>query len=295
MSLTLSAHAKINLTLEALAKRDDGYHEIVSVIQTISLANTISFELGETLELRCNVPDLQSADNLVIKAAKLLSETTGCSKGASIKLTKEIPVAAGLGSGATDAAATLVGLNQLWGLNLPNERLIKLAATLGSDVAFFIYGGTVLASRRGEKVTQLPPSSELWIVVLKPPIEPFSNKTAQLYSQLNPSHFTSGQFTKRLIDHLDKGGSIDASLLFNVFEQVAFAFFPELSNYRSRFLVAGARNVHLAGAGPTLFALVPDKDQGKAILRNLKADGLEAYLVNTVETAPLATVRGKQC
>ena len=295
MSITLSAHAKINLTLEALAKRDDGYHGIVSVIQTIGLADTISFEPGETLELRCSVPELQSANNLVLKAAKLLGEVTSCSKGASIDLSKEIPVAAGLGTGATDAAATLVGLNQLWGLNLPNERLMGLAATLGSDVAFFIYGGTVLASGRGEKVTQLPPSSELWVVLLKPPIKPISNKTAQLYSQLNTSHFTSGQFTKRLIDHLDKGRSIDDSLLYNVFEQVAYDFFAELSDYRSRFLVAGAKNVHLAGAGPTLFALVPDKDRGKAILSNLKADGLEACLVRTAETAPLATVGGKQC
>jgi len=295
MSLTLPAYAKINLTLEALAKRADGYHEIVTVLQTVSLADTLTFEPGESLDLNCNIPSLQSADNLVLKAASLLKEETGCLKGASIRLTKGIPIASGLGSGATNAAATLVGLNRLWELNLPPQRLMKLAANLGSDAPFFLCGGTVLAKGRGEKVTPLPPAPELWIVLLRPAIEPVIGKTAQLYSQLNPSHFTSGQFTERLVDHLNEGESINTSLLFNVFEQVAFDFFPKLFDYRSRFLRAGAASVHLAGAGSTLFALVPEEAQGKAILSNLEADGLEAYLVSTVKVVSLDSVRDRQC
>ena len=295
MSLTLRAYAKINLTLEALVKRGDGYHEIVSVLQTISLADTLSFEVGESLALSCSVPSLQSADNLVFKASSLLREATGCNKGASIYLTNEIPAAAGLGAGATDAAATLVGLNRLWDLNLPVERLIELAAKLGSDVAFFLYGGTVLAKGRGERVTPIPLTPELWMVLLRPAIEPIPNKTAQLYSQLDTSHFTSGRFTERLVNRLYERGSINASLLFNVFEQVAFDFFPKLSDYRSRFLKAGAESVHVAGAGPTLFTLAADKAQGKAILSSLEADGLEAYLVHTVEATPLTFVRDRQC
>ncbi|GAG13405.1 unnamed protein product, partial [marine sediment metagenome] len=168
MSLTLPAYAKINLTLEALAKRADGYHEIVTVLQTVSLVDTLTFEPGESLDLSCNIPSLQSADNLVLKAASLLKEKTGCLKGASIRLTKGIPIAAGLGSGATDAAATLVGLNRLWELNLPPQRLMELAANLGSDAPFFLCGGTALAKGRGEKVTPLPPAPELWMVLLRP-------------------------------------------------------------------------------------------------------------------------------
>lgn len=286
MRLTLLAYAKINMTLEALARRTDGYHEIASVLQSISLADTLSFEPSETLDLRCNVLNLQSADNLVLKAAKLLREATGCSKGASIQLAKEIPVAAGLGSGAADAAATLIGLNRLWELNLPLHRLLELAPRLGSDTAFFLYGGTALATGRGDKVTPVPPIPQLWLVLLRPAIEPFPDKTAQLYSQLNASHFTSGQFTKRLVDNLHTGQVVSSSLLFNVFESVAFDFFPQLSRYRFRFLTAGAESVRLAGAGPTLFALVPDRAQGEAILNRLKGDGLEAYLVRTEEAVP---------
>ncbi|HUV52546.1 MAG TPA: 4-(cytidine 5'-diphospho)-2-C-methyl-D-erythritol kinase [Dehalococcoidia bacterium] len=283
MILTLSAYAKVNLTLEVLSKRTDGYHEIASVLQAISLADTLTFEPANTLEFQCDVKELQTPDNLVLKAVKLLKEDTDYKEGACINLTKKIPLAAGLGSGSTDAAATLIGLNKLWGLNLAHGKLLELAAKLGSDVPFFLYGGTALAEGRGEKVTPLPPATELQMVLLKPAIEPVANKTVQLYSRLNHSHFTSGQHTERLVTHLKHGGNIESSFLYNVFEQVAFDFFPRLSDYRSRLIKAGAREVHLAGSGPTLFALVSDKSQGEAVLKNLKSEGLEAYLVHTVK------------
>ncbi|HEY49624.1 MAG TPA: 4-(cytidine 5'-diphospho)-2-C-methyl-D-erythritol kinase [Dehalococcoidia bacterium] len=295
MSLILRAYAKINLTLEVLFKRDDGYHEIASVLQTISMGDTLTFEASDRLEPQSDIPDLRPDDNLVLQAARLLSESTGCIKGARISLIKEIPVAAGLGSGATDAAATLNGLNQLWELNLSTQRLVELAANLGSDVAFFLYGGTALARGRGETVTPLPPAPELWMVLLRPDIEPGPGKTAQLYSQLHAQNFTSGQFTQRLVDHLHEGGGISTSLLFNVFEQVAFTYFPGLSDYRTRFVGAGADSVHLAGAGPTLYTLVPGEAQGKTIVNNLAADELDAYLVHTVGASPSDAAHNKQC
>jgi len=282
MSLTIQAYAKINLTLEVLSKRPDDYHEISTILQTISLADTLTFEPGGSLDFRCDVPSLQSPDNLVLKAARLLRETTGSNKGALISLTKTIPVAAGLGSGATDAAATLVGLNRLWKLNIPLKKLTDLAARLGSDVAFFLYGGTALAKGRGEQITPLSPVPQLWLVLLKPPVEPVPSKTAQLYSQLNPSHFTSGQFTEKLVAHLNHGGKVEDSFLLNAFEQVAFDFFPRLSEYRSILLKAGARSVHLAGSGPALFTLAPDKARGEAILKRQEDEGQKAYLVHTV-------------
>jgi len=282
MSLTLQAHAKINLTLEVLAKRPAGYHEVASVLQTISLADTLTFESSGSLDFRCDVSSLKTPDNLVLKAARLLQETTGSNKGSIINLTKRIPIAAGLGSGSTDAAATLVGLNQLWELNLSLERLVGLASKLGSDVAFFLYGGTALAKGRGEQITLIPPAPELWLVLLKPALEPVPSKTAQLYSRLNSSHYTYGQHTQKLVAHLDHGGKVEDLFLFNVFEQVVFDFFPGLTEYRSSLLKAGARSVHLAGSGPALFTLVSDKARGQAILKRLENEGQKAYLVHTV-------------
>jgi len=295
MSLTLKAYAKINLTLEVLAKRADSYHEVASVLQTISLADTLTFESSGSLDFRCDVSSLKTPDNLVLKAARLLQETTGSNKGAIINLTKRIPIAAGLGSGSTDAAATLVGLNQLWELNLSLERLVGLASKLGSDVAFFLYGGTALAKGRGEEIALLPPAPELWLVLLKPAVKPVPNKTAQLYSRLNPSYFTSGQHTLKLVTHLNHGGNVDDSFLFNVFEQIAFEFFLMLSDYRSSLLKAGAKNVHLAGSGPALFDIVPDKTHGEAIIKRLENEGQKAYLVHTLNAAPLAIRGERQC
>ena len=284
MSLTLQAYAKVNLTLEVMSKRTDGYHEVASILQTISLADTITFESSRTIDFHCDVPSLQSPDNLVLKAAKLLQETTGCTKGAIIHLTKRIPIASGLGSGSTDAAATLVGLNNLWQLNISLQKLSALAAKLGSDVAFFIYGGTTIAKGRGEEILPLPPIPETWLVLLKPAIEPVPGKTPQLYSRLNPSHFTSGQHIQQMVAHLNHGGMIEAQFLFNVFEQVAFDFFPGLSDYSSTMLKSGARSIHLAGSGPVLFTIVPDKARGETILKRLDKEGLGAYLVHTIKS-----------
>jgi 4-diphosphocytidyl-2-C-methyl-D-erythritol kinase len=281
--ISLQAYAKINLTLEVLSKRPDGYHELSSVFQTISLSDTLTFEHSKALDFKCDVSELLTSDNLVPKAARLLQGTTGTSKGAIINLTKKIPIAAGLGSGSTDAAATLVGLNRLWGLNLPFPRLLELAAKLGSDVPFFLYGGTALAQGRGEILTPLPPAPDFWLVLIKPTIEPVPKKTAQLYSRLNPSHFTPGQHTQKLVTHLNHSGKIEGSFLFNVFEQVAFDFFPGLSGYRFLFIKAGARSVHLAGSGPSLFTIVPDKALGEAICNRLENEGLEAHLAQAVK------------
>lgn len=286
MSVTLSAHAKVNLTLEVLGKRPDGYHEIATVLQTISLADTVAMEEAETLELRCDVPGLRSNDNLVLKSARLLQRATGCRKGAVIDLVKRIPLAAGLGSGSTDAAAALAGLNRLWGLRLPVERLQEVAAEVGSDVPFFLHGGTAVAGGRGEKVTPLAPVGETWMVLLSPQFGAVGNKTAKMYSLLEPSHHTSGQLTQEFADNCALGGSVDPGRMFNVFENVAFDFFPGLSSYRSLLAEAGAECVHLAGSGPALFAPVRDRRVGQAVLNKLETGGYEAYLVRSVSGEP---------
>ena len=280
--LTLFAYAKINLTLEILGRRADGYHELMTVFQTIDLKDTLSFSEQPAISLECDCPDLKPPDNLAMKAAGLLEQAVGFSKGALISISKGVPLAAGLGGGASDAAATLRALNELWQLGLSREQLLQLASRLSSDAAFFLYGGTALGQGRGEKITPLPPLPISWVVLLKPPLDVPDNKTQRLYASLNPSHFTSGQFSQKMVELLNRGDEIPSSSFFNTFERVAFDAFPGLEEYWQRFLDLGADSVHLAGSGPTLFTLTGDKSHGKELYRSLSREGLEVYLVQTV-------------
>jgi len=280
--LTVFAYAKINLTLEVLGRRTDGYHQVATVLQEIDLKDTISFEEHRRISLDCDHPSLKSSQNLALQAARLLQEAAGSKKGASIFIKKGIPVTAGLGGGASDAAATLQALNQLWELGFSRHQLSELASRLGSDTAFFLYGGTALGEGRGEWITQLPPFPASWLVLIRPPVDFPPSKTEHLYASLNPSHFTEGRFTKRVVDLLHQGEELPPSSLFNAFERVAFTVFTGLEDYWQRFSALGADNIHLAGSGPTLFTLVRDKAQGEELYRSLRKEGLEAYLVQTM-------------
>lgn len=284
--ITLSAHAKVNLTLEVIAKRDDGYHEIASVLQTISLADELSFELASKVECVCHDAQIDGIELLrdsVLKTASLLRQETGCREGGIIMLDNlAVPRAAGLGSSASVPAAVLRGLNELWSLNLPLGKLARLASRIGSDTPFFIYGGTALVKGRGEQVTPLPSPSPTLLVLLKPAMDPVPGKTTRMYGMLNESHFRHGGLTDSLVRELQQGTALHFNMLCNTFESVAFDFFPQLGEYRKKFLDAGAKRVHLAGAGPTLFTLVPDRASGEALVSRLKNEGLEAYLVHTV-------------
>lgn len=279
--ITVAAPAKINLTLEVLAKRADGYHEIRSVIQTISLCDRLSFQLGKKIEYKSDLPDWVAEKSLVSKATHLLQEATGCSKGAIITVEKRIPLVGGLGGDSSDAAATLRGLNQLWQLALSREKLLELARQLGSDVAFFLDGGTALVEGRGETVTPLPTLRRMWLVLVIPAVPPLPEKTRQLYESLNASHYTDGGITRRLVSDITKGKEFAPNLLFNTFENVAFARFSELSVYREHMVKVGAPHVHLAGSGPTLFTLLKDKIQAEEVYLRLKQQGLESFLAET--------------
>src|SRR4030042_6669000 len=250
--LTCVAPAKINLVLEVLGKRDDGYHEIRSLVQTINLCDAISFEPASKVSFECTEPSLQTSDNLVVQAAELLRESSGYRKGAKIKLEKRIAWGAGLGGGSSDAAATLSALDRLWRLKLTTSDLIEPAARLGSDVPFFIYGGTALIEGRGERVMPLAAPMPGWLVLLLPPLPRMPGKTKQLYSHLNARHFTAGQFVYRAFKIWSQDRHLSPHLLLNVFDKVAFGAFPGLEDYWRRFEAAGAKDIHLAGSGPAL-------------------------------------------
>jgi len=303
--LKILAPAKLNLTLEVLAKRPDGFHEIRSVIQAINLGDSLRFRLSENIEFNCADPDWVPAESLVSKAVSLLQKTTGCSKGVTIEVDKRIPLVSGLSGDSSDAAAVLRGLNRLWGLGLSLPQLLELASQLGSDVAFFLYGGTAVVRGRGEVVTPLPPFPHMWVVLMLPPVPRMPGKTGRLYASLKPGHYTRGEITDRLVAMLT-GGSLEGRSpfktntspsplkergiegerlvhnLFNVLEDVAVDNFSGLGEYRQQFLKAGAQEVHLAGSGPALFTLVKDKAQAEKIYHNLQQQGLESYLTETL-------------
>ena len=281
-SLDLNAYAKVNLTLEALGRRDDGYHDVVSVIQTVDLHDALTFEPAHGLELACDVPELAGCDNLALRAARLLRNHSGVSDGARIAIAKRIPAAAGLGGGSGDAAATLVALNRLWRLDLSMGELSALAAQLGSDVPFLLRGGTAMVSGRGERVDPLPPADLEWFVIACPAIH-VPNKTASLYGRLSSANFTRGALTRRLAARIRGGGDVPPQFLFNVFDDVALDTFPGLRECWDAMHALGAREVHVAGSGPSLFAPVSSREVGSALqLLLTHQHGIEAHLVRTV-------------
>ena len=280
--LTILAPAKLNLTLEVLGEYQDDFHEIRSVIQTINLCDSLHFQLGQDMEFKSDMPDWIPMESLVSKTAALIRKTTGCTRGATIKVNKRIPWLSGLGGDSSDAAAVLRGLNKLWGLDLSLKELLELAAQLSSDACFFFYGGTALAEGRGEIVTSLPSLPHMWVVLMMPPVPRRPGKTKQLYASLQASHHTGGQITDELVTLLTRGGEVTSSSLFNVFDKVALDNFAGLGEYKEQFLKVGAQEVHLAGSGPALFTLVRDKNQAEKIYENLQKQGLTSYLSDTL-------------
>ena len=280
--LTVLAPTKLNLTLEVLGKRPDGYHEIRSVIQTISLCDVLSFELSEDVKISSNLSEWSPEKSLVAKAVSLLQKTTSAAKVVRIEITKNIPLVAGLGGDSSDAAATLRGLNELWELELDGNELTELATQLGSDVPFFLYGGTALMAGRGEIITPLPPVPRRYFVLVPPDIPPLPDKTKRLYASLKSGHYTKGEATEKLARVLRKGEGFDSSLLFNVFENVAFDVFPGLKEYCDTMLKAGLKNVYLAGSGPTLYTMAETEAEADGILEKLKRRGLKSYLAETL-------------
>jgi 4-diphosphocytidyl-2-C-methyl-D-erythritol kinase len=279
--LTIKAPAKINLTLEVLGKRPDGYHEIRSVIQTVSLYDTLRFETGGSVMIRSNMPGWSAEQSLVSKAVSLVQETTGYRAGVTIEVEKHIPLTAGLGGDSSDAAAVLRGLNEFWGLKMSPEKLFELAPRLGSDVAFFLFGGTALMAGRGEVITPMSPLSHHYVILVNPAVPHQPGKTAAMYAALKPEHYTDGKLTAQMVADITSGAGLNPARLFNTFENVAFTRGAKLTAYRSHIRKVGAPHVHLAGSGPAVFTLLKDQAPAEDLFSRLKDQGMEAYLAET--------------
>jgi 4-diphosphocytidyl-2-C-methyl-D-erythritol kinase len=275
--LTVYAPAKINLVLEVLGKNND-YHQISSIVQSIDLCDVLNFQLEEEIRFECTEPSLKQ-DNLVMQAAVLLKESTKYSLGARIELRKHIPWGVGLGGGSSDAAATLIALNELWRLGLPLSELVHLSSKLGSDVPFFIHKGTALVEGKGEQVTPLPSLPSTSFVLLVPPLPKMSNKTKQMYNHLRVADFTEGQFVEQALKSLKQGKTIQYDLMFNVFERISLDLFPKLDNYRKILKEEGAPRICLAGSGPCLFTFFSEAKEAGELFSRLQKRKLECYLV----------------
>jgi len=282
--LRITACAKVNLSLEVLGKRPDGFHEIRTVMQSISLVDELALEQAETLELECHPVELGGEGNLVMRAARMLQRVATRPLAARITLRKGIPPASGLGGASADAAAALVGLSELWGLSLPDPEMVALASSLGSDVPFFLHGGTAVALGRGEVIQPLPDVRRLWLVLLIPP-HGLAAKTAELYRLLRPEHWSSGERTLRLAESISRRGQVSEELMGNCFESVSDLAFPGLASCREAMLSAGAPAVHLSGAGPALFSLFPTEEEAAMVAGRLSSAGQRPLLAHTLSSA----------
>ncbi|MBN2076288.1 MAG: 4-(cytidine 5'-diphospho)-2-C-methyl-D-erythritol kinase [Dehalococcoidales bacterium] len=280
MKLTVKAPAKINLTLEVLSKRNDGYHEIRSVIQTIDLCDVIMIKDDDGTSFQSATKEWDAEKSLVSQALNLFRETTGFPKGIFITVEKNIPMMAGLGGDSSDAAAVLWGLNRFCETNLPHEELHRMAEQLGSDVPFFLYGGTALIEGKGEIVTPLPSVTEMCLVLAVPSIGILPGKTGRLFQSLSVNHYTDGEITRRFVDVLTSGEIIPP--LFNTFENTAYDVFPGLDVFKEHFLKLGAEKVHLAGSGPVLFTVVPDLAAAEDLYRQLEKQRMNPIISKTV-------------
>ncbi|NHM33487.1 4-(cytidine 5'-diphospho)-2-C-methyl-D-erythritol kinase [Neobacillus terrae] len=270
MKLLIKAPAKINLTLDVLHKRPDGYHEVEMVMTTIDLADRVELTLLESDQIKILshnrfVPDDQR--NLAYQAAQLLKERFGVKKGVTIAIEKNIPVAAGLAGGSSDAAAALRGLNKLWDLGLSMDELAALGSEIGSDVSFCVYGGTALASGRGEKIQELPAPPTCWVILAKPFI---GVSTADIYRRLDVANLQHPD-TKSMIQGIAENDYQEVCRnMGNVLEEVTLNLHHDVAQIKDQMKRFGADSVLMSGSGPTVFGLVQHDSRMHRIYNGLR-------------------------
>ncbi len=279
MRLVAEAFAKVNRSLVVLGKRPDGFHELDTVFQAVSLADRLSFEESSALTLAVDDPSVPAgAENLVLRAARALAETAGVKARAAIALEKRIPAGGGLGGGSADAAVTLLGLSALWELELPLDRLEEVGAALGSDVPFFLFGGTARGTGRGERITPLPDLPPRGVVLVMPP---FPAATPEVFRRLGAPEW-DGTPAPELAAVPDR----------NDLEAAAEELFPALRAVREALAATGATQARLSGSGSTVFGFYPDLAAATEAARRLA--GLPAgSAVRVVTTLTRAECRAR--
>ncbi len=273
----IAASAKLNLGLVVTGRRTDGYHKLVTLMATLALADTVRVEPAATLSLMCADAALATDDNLCLRAARALQRATGTESGARIALTKHIPVAAGLGGGSADAAATLIALDALWETRTPDGTLLRLAKTLGADVPFALYGGTMVARGIGDVLTPAV-SPQAWLVLVVPRAD-IPRKTAALYGALRDDDFDAGTAVQQQAARLRRGEPLDPALLGNTFLAPLERLAPAVAAARQAMAALDAP-ASLSGSGPALYALCESEADAERLAARLRV-GIDAAVIVT--------------
>lgn len=277
------AYAKLNLSLDILRRRDDGYHDLTMVMQSVALCDGLTLSAGEPgVRVRTNLSYLpDDGHNLAAVAAQKFGEETGWSPALDIVLEKHIPVCAGMAGGSSDAAAVLRALNELTGAGLAPSRLCEIGALCGSDVPYCVMGGTALAEGRGEVLTPLPPLPRCPVVVCKPS---FSVSTPELFSCVDVRKITSRPDTKGILDALERGDLPGvARRMYNVFEDVLPKAKGEtVRAIKEKLIDCGALGAVMTGSGPTVFGLFGSAESAQSAYDLLRQQYRDTFLTETV-------------
>lgn len=277
------AYAKLNISLDVTGKRPDGYHEMVMVMQSVSLCDDVEVALNSGgIKASCNLPFVPCDErNLAVKAAKLYFDCAGLENGgASIRIYKRIPVGSGMGGGSADAAAVLRALDKLHGGLLGREKLEELAESIGSDVAFCVSGGTVLATGRGEKLSRLPALPDCFVVICKPD---FSISTPELFRKLDSVRLRCHPDTAGICEALKNGSLADiARRMYNVFEDVPDRRHSAIAEIKSRLLDLGALGAVMTGTGSAVFGLFEDEATAEAARKSLSRDYRSCFTAKNI-------------
>ena len=272
--------AKINLSLDVLSRRDDGYHNLSMIMQEVNLFDTISFELSEGHEvfLTSNDPDVPTDDgNLIVKATKLFFEETKLRASAKIYLDKKIPSGAGLGGGSSDAAGTLKALNNAFGNPISWDKLVLMSKQLGADVPFFLYGGCMLAEGIGEILTPLPSLKNVHILLAKPPV---FVSTAYVFKNLSLDSIKAHPDTKKAIEALRQSDlDLLAASCKNVLETVTAKEYPQIEEYKRIMIDMGAAYSLMSGSGSTVFGVFKELSSANAAYEKFKTLTKDVYIV----------------
>lgn len=287
--VTVRARAKVNLGLEVLGRRADGYHELLTLLSAIHLADRVTLEAAaEGVEVDCDAPDVPSRhDNSAWRAADLLCRQVGIRGGVRIRIRKAIPVAAGLGGGSADAAAVLIGLDRMWGLSLSRARLHTLATELGMDVPFFLGDGPALGSGRGEELAPVPRIRPLALVLVNPA---FPLPTREVYEAVRPGDLSAGREIRALVDALPGGAAAVAARLTNGLEAVVARRWPELASVKAALTRAGALGTVMSGSGPTVVGIARSPAAARAIRGGLAAYPWRTWVTRTVAGPALSII-----